>query len=394
MATGQVRTEIELLEFFKDNVNQDIYPVDLRDFVATMFFEIAAITGVSSYVYIAYADDAAGTGFTTSFNATKEWIAIRSTTTEILSPVVGDFAGLWTKYIGDKGDPGTSLLTGIVDPLPGDGADGDSYLNIASYDIFGPKSGGVWGSGTSIIGNGIASIVLQGTVGLVDTYRMTFTDATFIDYNVTNGNGIASIVLQGTVGLVDTYRITFDDASFFDYTVTNGAPAPVQNGVNLGSGNVVFKQLDGSNDMEFKTIVSTGGGINVNSTATEVEIEFDPNNVSHTVTSVDASLNISPAGKKGFRAETLYNGSLRILSGGLSCTVASKSFVLGDLICDTNLSLPAGNVIIRGVITSTSYVYIETVYFRIFTGGEISPMQSFTITNGDYLNFDGNSFVN
>lgn len=39
------------------------------------------------------------------------------------------------------------------------------------------------------------------------------------------GNGIASIAKVGTVGLVDTYRITFTDGSHFDYDLTNGTLA-------------------------------------------------------------------------------------------------------------------------------------------------------------------------
>lgn len=35
------------------------------------------------------------------------------------------------------------------------------------------------------------------------------------------GNGIANIEKTGTVGLVDTYTITFTDGSTFDFTVTN-----------------------------------------------------------------------------------------------------------------------------------------------------------------------------
>ena len=36
------------------------------------------------------------------------------------------------------------------------------------------------------------------------------------------GNGIKSIELHQTVGLVDTYRITFDDDTYFDFDITNG----------------------------------------------------------------------------------------------------------------------------------------------------------------------------
>jgi hypothetical protein len=59
--------------------------------------------GQDVYIYHAWADDASGTGFTLTFNAAKKYTAIRTSTT-ILTPVVGDFAGLWAKYIGENGD--------------------------------------------------------------------------------------------------------------------------------------------------------------------------------------------------------------------------------------------------------------------------------------------------
>lgn len=49
--------------------------------------------------------------------------------------------------------------------------------------------------------------------------------------NGTNGNGIASVALLSTVGLVKTYRITYTNSSVFDFTVTDGA-----NGTNGTNG--------------------------------------------------------------------------------------------------------------------------------------------------------------
>ena len=89
--------------------------------------------------------------------------------------------------------------------------------------------------------NGIDNIALINTVWLVKTYRITFTDASTFDYDVTdwtdwidwtngtnwtNGtdwNWIDNIALISTVGLVKTYRITYTDATTFDYTVTDWA---------------------------------------------------------------------------------------------------------------------------------------------------------------------------
>jgi hypothetical protein len=74
-------------------------------------------------------------------------------------------------------------------------------------------------------GNGIVSIEKTATVGLVDTYTVTYTDGDTDTFNVTNGangNGIVSIEKTATVGLVDTYTITLTDGSTYTFTVTNG----------------------------------------------------------------------------------------------------------------------------------------------------------------------------
>lgn len=63
-------------------------------------------TGQAAYVYIAYASDAAGTGFTMTFNPALKYVAIKNTALPIAVPVVGDFAGLWTKYVGENGETG------------------------------------------------------------------------------------------------------------------------------------------------------------------------------------------------------------------------------------------------------------------------------------------------
>ena len=77
-------------------------------------------------------------------------------------------------------------------------------------------------------GNGIQSITKTGTAGLVDTYRITYTNGAHYDYTVTNGakgetgNGIESIYLTGTSGAVKTYTILFTNGDTFEYQVTDG----------------------------------------------------------------------------------------------------------------------------------------------------------------------------
>ena len=74
-------------------------------------------------------------------------------------------------------------------------------------------------------GSSINSIAKTGTSGLTDTYTVTLTDGTTSTFNVKNGNGIASITLQsGThaAGTTDTYKITFDNGEFTTFSVYNG----------------------------------------------------------------------------------------------------------------------------------------------------------------------------
>lgn len=56
--------------------------------------------GESSFVYIAYADADDGFGFTMTFDQSKAFIAIKSTTAAIAEPQASDFAGLWKNYNG------------------------------------------------------------------------------------------------------------------------------------------------------------------------------------------------------------------------------------------------------------------------------------------------------
>lgn len=68
--------------------------------------------GQNAYVYIAYADDVNGNGFTTSFNASKNFIAIRASNT-LLTVTQATFAGLWYNYKGAAGSNGNNGSNGI-----------------------------------------------------------------------------------------------------------------------------------------------------------------------------------------------------------------------------------------------------------------------------------------
>jgi hypothetical protein len=80
--------------------------------------------GTSSYTYIAYASDAIGTGFTTTYNASLDYIAIK-VSASVLTPVVSDFTGLWKNYKGTIGNTGNTGTAGT------NGTDGTSNYTIS-----------------------------------------------------------------------------------------------------------------------------------------------------------------------------------------------------------------------------------------------------------------------
>lgn len=70
---------------------------------------------------------------------------------------------------------------------------------------------------------GIQTHGLINTEGLVKTYRFTFADQTYMDFDVVDGRGVESVKPTSTNGLVVTYTITYNDENTDTFTVTNGA---------------------------------------------------------------------------------------------------------------------------------------------------------------------------
>lgn len=88
--------------FKKDQLRQD-FNKDLMECCKRLKNAVGTGSGEpgeSAYVYIAYASDNLGTDFTLIFNASLDYIAILSTTTEIPSPNATHFTGLWKYYGG------------------------------------------------------------------------------------------------------------------------------------------------------------------------------------------------------------------------------------------------------------------------------------------------------
>ncbi|GFO67991.1 hypothetical protein GMLC_15700 [Geomonas limicola] len=61
-------------------------------------------------------------------------------------------APLASATTGAAGADGKSILNGSGAPLPAIGSDGDFYLNLTNYTLFGPKTNSAWGTGVALVG--------------------------------------------------------------------------------------------------------------------------------------------------------------------------------------------------------------------------------------------------
>jgi hypothetical protein len=81
----------------------------------------------------------------------------------LLAKDIADYIDIHPGPQGIQGVRGYSVLSGISDPSSGTGIDGDFYINITSHAIFGPKTSGAWGSGTSLGGNSVLNGIIDPT---------------------------------------------------------------------------------------------------------------------------------------------------------------------------------------------------------------------------------------
>lgn len=102
-----------------------------------------------------------------------------------------------------------TLLSGITDPGPNVGNDGDFYINTATWMIFGPKANGVWPTGVS----------LAGPAGVNGTKGAT---------GATGNTGAAgNTILSGSVDPTDSVG---NNGDFYINTATSTLFGPKANG--------------------------------------------------------------------------------------------------------------------------------------------------------------------
>lgn len=96
-------------------------------------------------------NDPAGTGVNGDFY-------IDITGVDIYGPKTAGVWGSPTSLVGSQGSPGSpgangkTILNGVTAPPALTGTNGDFFLNTASMEMYGPKAGGVWPAGVSLIG--------------------------------------------------------------------------------------------------------------------------------------------------------------------------------------------------------------------------------------------------
>ncbi|MCO4864210.1 collagen-like protein [Cupriavidus sp. WGlv3] len=114
---------------------------------------------------------------------------------------------------GPAGADGKTILSGTNAPTADMGSDGDFYLNVSSSTLYGPKAGGEWPAGVSLIGpQGVAgapgATLLHGAAdptaadGAVGSFYLNTTTNTLFGPKNADGwpAGISVVGLTGPVG--------------------------------------------------------------------------------------------------------------------------------------------------------------------------------------------------
>ena len=131
--------------------------------------------------------------------------------TTTTAPVAGDHLKYdGTNWVPDAAD-GKTVLNGTVVPTT-EGVDGDFYIRTDTEEIYGPKSGGAWGSPTSLVGP-------QGSVGPTGptgadgdvTWQGTWVSQNYVVNQAVEYNGSAYVCKLNTVASEDPTNTTYWD---------------------------------------------------------------------------------------------------------------------------------------------------------------------------------------
>lgn len=247
---------IQTIEKTGTSGNTDTYTITFADETTSQFTvnNGNGITGMTSSksghittVTFAYSDGTSSS-FTISdgegiSNVVTYWAISTSKTTQPSSwqttpqDMTSTYKYLWSymriNYTDGTHQDTTPAVVGIYGDKGDTGNTGTSITNVAKISTSGLVDTYriTFSNGTNTTfqvtnGSNIETIELTSTSGLVDTYTVTMTNGATSTFQVTNGKGISSIqMVSGShaAGTSDTYRITYNDGDTFDFLVYNGA---------------------------------------------------------------------------------------------------------------------------------------------------------------------------
>jgi len=124
---------------------------------------------------------------------------------------------------GADGADGQTILNGTVDPTDNvTGTDGDFYINTTSNEIFGPRTAGAWGSGTSLVGPAGGGATTLGGLTDVDLTTSPPTNGEALVYDSVNSEWVPGSAGATAAGAAN--EIQYNDgagglAASSDFTV-------------------------------------------------------------------------------------------------------------------------------------------------------------------------------
>jgi hypothetical protein len=187
---------------------------------------------------------------------------------------------------GADGADGQTILNGTVDPTDNvTGTDGDFYINTASNEIFGPRTAGAWGSGTSLVGPaGAGGATTLGGLTDVDLTTSPPTNGEALVYDSVNSEWVPGSAGATAAGAAN--QIQYNDgagglAASSDFTVNvdwdNPSTTFTALKVNVpdvlqGAGDSSLLDLQAGGASRFK--VNNNGSLNIYSVGTNTPTGF------------------------------------------------------------------------------------------------------------------------
>ena len=298
---------------------------------------------------------------------------INTTTNTIYGPKTAGVWGSGTSLVGPQGTAGTngtngySVLNGTTNPTT-QGVNGDFYINTSTNTLFGPKTAGVWGSGTSLVGPAgtyTAGSGIQISGGVVTNTAM--------DQNVTLSTGTG-------ISVTGTYP---------NFTITNASPNATHTGDVTGSGALTIannavttnKIANGSITSAKLSTTSVLNGQILKFNGTNWVLDYDNNSVYTGGTGINVTgttiTNTSPD-----QIVTLSNGT------GVSVTGAYPSFTINNA---SPNATHTGDVTGSGVLSiANNAVTTSKIADGNVTGAKLNSMSA---TNGQVLKFNGTNWA-